>query len=475
MKIKRFEASSMSDALRAVKKDFGDSAVILSAKTVKKSNRIFGGKRKNQVVVTAAIDRGAASVGGAPGLTGPAAETLTDGAAGRATTVVGRNDGFVPITRTGQKKLQSKFFRLAASETQRPEHPTVPEGKSLVQRLTDRGLEDWIAQDWSRQVRQLLSDSGDPFDDTEERNALSQVVAANHLAVPGSANKPRKVVLVGPSGSGKTTLAAKLAAAARLQSQSATVLSLDHFRIAGTEELVRYARIIDFNFSAPSGPEDIGSVLDDCQDDDLIVVDTPGFGWNDTATLKHVSDMACRIDGAEIHLLLNAGFQLPVMEAILDFFKPMGVQRLVFTHLDWVETPGPLFTMAMNAGLPVSYLSTGSEVPDGFQPATTERLVDLLLPETRSAREGNPVTVIRKTHGQTTHANFLANRNSDIFHRPDCRSVQRINNSNILMFENELDAMAQSFKPCRMCCHDLLVPKPINAMAYRPSARGRYN
>ena len=36
MKIKRFEASSMSDALRMVKKEFGDDAVILSAKTVKK-------------------------------------------------------------------------------------------------------------------------------------------------------------------------------------------------------------------------------------------------------------------------------------------------------------------------------------------------------------------------------------------------------------------------------------------------------
>ena len=39
MKIKRFEAPSMSEALRMIKKEFGEEAVILSAKTVKKNGQ----------------------------------------------------------------------------------------------------------------------------------------------------------------------------------------------------------------------------------------------------------------------------------------------------------------------------------------------------------------------------------------------------------------------------------------------------
>ena len=42
MKIKRFEASDMSAALRMIKKEFGEDAVILSAKTMKKSSGLLG-------------------------------------------------------------------------------------------------------------------------------------------------------------------------------------------------------------------------------------------------------------------------------------------------------------------------------------------------------------------------------------------------------------------------------------------------
>jgi flagellar biosynthetic protein FlhF len=490
MKIKRFEASSMSDALRAVKKDFGDNAVILSAKTVKKSNRIFGGKRKTQVVVTAAIDREASVSGAMTAQPESSAENQTFTGMEKVSEA-SKNNGFVPITRTGQKKLKSKFVRLA-SEIQRSESvPSEPPEKSLFKRLTDQGLEETIARDWSRQVLQLLSTTEAKHDENEERSALSQVIEAGNLAAPGNfpghgndaEKKQRRIVLVGPSGSGKTTMSAKLAASAAMQSQSAAVLSLDNYRIAGTEELMRYARIIGFQFQAPSGPEEINAALAHCRDDDVIIVDTPGFGMNDTATLQQVTDMVSQIDGAEVHLLLNAGVQHCVMAAMLDFFKPLGVVRLLFTHLDWVKDHGQLFNLAINTGLPISYLSTTSEVPDGFQQATAGRLVNLLLPAAFSAEksttnDGSSVTVIRSAKEAASHGKFLANRNSDIFHRPDCRSVQRINDNNILMFENELDAMAQSYKPCRMCCHDLLVPKPINAMAYRTTrttARGRYS
>ena len=61
MKIKRFEASSMSDALRMIKKEFGEDAVILSAKTMKKNSGLLGNKRPQKVVVTAAVDNAPAN------------------------------------------------------------------------------------------------------------------------------------------------------------------------------------------------------------------------------------------------------------------------------------------------------------------------------------------------------------------------------------------------------------------------------
>jgi len=56
MQIKRFEARNMSEALKMIKKEFGEEAVILSARNNRTGRSIFGRNRTKGVVVTAAID-----------------------------------------------------------------------------------------------------------------------------------------------------------------------------------------------------------------------------------------------------------------------------------------------------------------------------------------------------------------------------------------------------------------------------------
>jgi flagellar biosynthesis protein FlhF len=56
MQIKRFEGPDMTETLRLVKEEFGDNAVILSAKQIRPGG-FFKGMRKTCVEVTAAIDK----------------------------------------------------------------------------------------------------------------------------------------------------------------------------------------------------------------------------------------------------------------------------------------------------------------------------------------------------------------------------------------------------------------------------------
>ncbi len=58
MQIKRFEAKNMTEALRHIKHELGPEAVILSAKDIRKENRLLGISRKVGVEVTAAVDGG---------------------------------------------------------------------------------------------------------------------------------------------------------------------------------------------------------------------------------------------------------------------------------------------------------------------------------------------------------------------------------------------------------------------------------
>ena len=58
MKIKRFHALNMQEAIRAIKADLGPDAVILSSKRIKKGGMLFGLFGQSMLEVAAAVDVG---------------------------------------------------------------------------------------------------------------------------------------------------------------------------------------------------------------------------------------------------------------------------------------------------------------------------------------------------------------------------------------------------------------------------------
>jgi hypothetical protein len=119
---------------------------------------------------------------------------------------------------------------------------------------------------------------------------------------------------------------------------------------------------------------------------------------------------------------------------------------------------------------PLAYLTDGPKVPEGLKAATADAVIELFAPlvESNSRTAGrdrdaappapahpgdSPLPAVRQDY-------FVANRNSDIFHQPDCKAVKRINPDNILVFKNMGEAKAQNYKPCRMCCAMRISKRP---------------
>lgn len=46
---------------------------------------------------------------------------------------------------------------------------------------------------------------------------------------------------------------------------------------------------------------------------------------------------------------------------------------------------------------------------------------------------------------------YIGNKNSHVFHHSDCTSVQRMNQSNQVILKNKEDALAQGYRPCKLC------------------------
>lgn len=475
MKIKRFEAASMAEALRKIKKEFGEDAVILSAKTMKK-NRLLSKEPKGRVVVTAAIDR--APVSAAPQDIPAADKSFADKAEEEKVNPSKSSHGinilkrFNPITPTGQKKVKPKIVQLM-NASQEP-----PATGDLRDLLISSGIRESIAAEMAEKAAALLPRKN--ASDKDYAGSLSQVMEANGWVAtikPKSRSKQRIMVMLGPSGVGKTSAVAKLCAKHIMQRQeSVALVSFDNQRVAGTAELERYARILGVPLRTISDLNDVPAVMEAMAAYELIIVDTPGFESEDRILCEQLRRLINAMGDPERYLLINADAQESVMARIIEFSRPLGIQRLFFTRLDWAVDMGPMINQVVASNLPIAYLSDSVKVPDGIRIATADDLARRIVPQSPNTSEltgDATVTVVKGSDARDQGAFYVANRNSDIFHQGDCKSVQRINTDNMIVFKDPSEAIGRQFKPCRMCCSELIFPKPIDRLA-RGYAGHRY-
>ncbi len=465
MKIKRFEAPSMPEALRKIKKEFGEEAVILSAKTVKKSS-LLGMSKNSRVIVTAAVDKAPVSnspkqidvhVHPAPDENEAADESKSSGG-------INILKHFKPITLTGQKKVKPKIVQLMNAGQERVEN------RQFFDLLVSKGFSHEKASELECKAAELLPQH--EASDQDYLSALARIFEAEGLvATAGNKNqsKPRFMVMIGPSGVGKTSVAAKLCTRHTVElQQSVALISFDNQRVAGTAELERYARILGVPLHTIFDSDDVNPVMKKVDGADLVIVDTPGLCPDDQIMCEKLRRLMSALPEPEPYLLINAEAQEKVMARIIDLCRPLGIQKLIFTKLDWAADMGPMINRLMDARLPVAYLSDSSKVHEGMQAATGRDLARRIIApdiDRRTLADDSTVTVVQAQDRDQGEAYYVANQNSDIFHLNNCKAVKRISTGNMVVFKDPAEALGRQFKPCRMCCSELIFPKPIDRLA----------
>lgn len=186
------------------------------------------------------------------------------------------------------------------------------------------------------------------------------------------------VALVGPTGVGKTTTIAKLAARyAQMHSpDDVALVTTDTFRIAASEQLQTYARIIGCPIKVAKDADELNAVLLQFRQRKLVLIDTAGMGQRD---LRLSEQLATLMDNTKLkirpYLVLSSTSQAPVQNEIVRQFKKIPLCGCIFTKLDESLSLGEILSTAINNGLPISYLTDGQQVPEDIHIAEAKALV----------------------------------------------------------------------------------------------------
>jgi flagellar biosynthesis protein FlhF len=439
MQIKRFEARNMTDALRLIKRQLGTEAVILSAKDIRKENRLLGISRKVGVEVTAAVDDGLAPES-FPAIAGNASPQPPGGrlaaSSARPALLAKFHAGIQDVVPLGRQE-SPKRTEGTQRDGQRRNSPLVSarrdSGGPEPALASAAGAVDPSCLNGPVPIHQNLVDGG-----------------LEILPWPFQNDGPHHIALVGSAGVGKTTTVAKLAA--RLQhaeGRRVGLISLDREKIGGSEQLRIYADILKIPLVVPHSGSDLKEAFDQLDPCDVVLVDTPAIDGRQGKRFPVFDAQLRQLAQLQTWLVVGADTQIGSMQRSAAHGDDLAPSAIVITKIDLSPDLGAVMHFLSTAARPVVCLTNGPDVPRDLAEASLDLLARLLMQTDRGTADLGQTSAAA---GQTMpYGPYWANRSSDIVHRAGCKWIRMINTENVVVFSSFAEALNNQFKPCRYC------------------------
>lgn len=171
--------------------------------------------------------------------------------------------------------------------------------------------------------------------------------------------------LVGPTGVGKTTTTAKLAArcVVRYGADKLALLTTDGYRIGAHEQLRIYGRILGVPVHVVRDSEDLRRTLVDLRDKHMILIDTVGMSQRDRMVAEQAA-MLTRAGEVRRLLLLNAGSRGDTLDDVIRAYAGEDLAGCILTKVDEAASLGPALDAVVRHGLLLAYVANGQRVPE---------------------------------------------------------------------------------------------------------------
>ncbi|MBP2031394.1 flagellar biosynthesis protein FlhF [Clostridium algifaecis] len=376
MIIKRYRVKSMNEAITRIKYELGREAVIISQRKVRKKG-FLGFFSKKILEVTAAVND--------PEEKNKYENSSTDSV---------ENFKKVVNDKIRNQKRQSDF-NYAQSVNLRSENneALLKEVHQMKNMLDDMSKKSYDSLGKSKLelklenmdinkkvIENIMNKVKEIQQDVEEKKKLKMVIG-NMIKVEDKVLE-NAVVLVGPTGVGKTTTIAKIAGKMSLiEKKKVGLITIDTYRIGAVEQLRTYADIMNIPFKVVLNIKDMEKAIDSMKNCDIILIDTTGRSSKNKMQLSELRAFIDRINTKNIHLVISCTTKNRDIDTIVNGYKELNYNNVIITKLDETSTYGSILNIIDAAGKPVSFVTTGQNVPEDIEVMNSQKLTELVLGE----------------------------------------------------------------------------------------------
>ena len=381
MQVKRYEVSSINEALTKIKEDLGPDAIILSAKKIK-------GLGNSAIEVMAARDEkvklpeqqySKSLPSESNRLTGNYDDIFKyfHGEIGNLKDIILSTKKENSLSRELEelKETMDKFFDILGAR----------KGKAN-QNINSQVYYKLLASGFTRATAcSILEAVGHKISSLPQANedvALKIVEDFIINSIPkAQVEKEGKRVkaFIGATGVGKTTTLAKLAARySIIKKMSVGMVTTDTFRIAAAEQLRTYAKIMGIKVEVASTKESFQKALHVFSDKDIVLIDTPGRSQVDDG-YTNILDILLQNKNIETNLLISATASADHLQDNVTRYSLFNYDNLILTKIDESRRFGMLYDVINKAGKPVSFLTCGQNVPQDIEEVTPQRIANLII------------------------------------------------------------------------------------------------
>ncbi|WP_404409551.1 flagellar biosynthesis protein FlhF [Jeotgalibacillus malaysiensis] len=362
--MKKITAPTMPEAMKKVRKELGNDAVIMNSKVIY-TGGILGLFKTKQIEVVAGIDSAE-----------PPTEQLTVAA-------LDKPEIKAPEAKSDHKleneikELKQMVHALSARQTGYQDFPAPI--RTMLEKLKEQDFkESWILETGSilHQKWENQSDDSEILNWTKEHIYTS----LQPLAHGGIDASKKYICLIGPTGVGKTTTIAKVAAKLVMEDKKKIgFITSDTYRIGAIEQLKTYAELLNVPVEVIYNREDFQAAAEKFSDYDHILIDTAGRNYRE---LQYVEDLMNTIDfqsDMQTFLVLSMTSKFKEMKAIYDRFSDMKMHGLIFTKCDESITVGPAFHMMIESHTGIAYLTNGQAVPEDISEGSLKEVNEMMI------------------------------------------------------------------------------------------------